>query len=52
MNPNNYIQISGRLTDDVTPNENKTFERFNLSKNFVGADKRAPLQVPEGVHRL
>ena len=40
MNPNNYIQISGRLTADVTPNENKTFARFNLAKNFVGADKK------------
>ena len=40
MNPNNYIQISGRLTADVTPNENKTFARFNLAKNFVGSDKK------------
>ena len=38
MNPNNYIQLSGRLTADVTPNEGKTFARFNLAKNFQAKD--------------
>ena len=41
MNPNNYIQISGRLTADVTSNENKTFARFSIAKNFEGATKKA-----------
>lgn len=33
---NNYIQISGRLTSDVTPNEKQTFARFSIAHNFVG----------------
>jgi Single-stranded DNA-binding protein len=33
---NNYIQISGRLTADVSPNEKKTFARFCLVHNFIG----------------
>ena len=41
MNPTNYIQISGRLTADVTSNENKTFARFSIAKNFEGATKKA-----------
>jgi len=35
-NSNNYIQISGRITADVTPNEKKTFARFSIAHNFVG----------------
>lgn len=42
MNAQNYIQISGRLTADVTPNENKTFARFSIAHNFKG-DKTDPL---------
>ena len=41
MDTMNYIQISGRLTADVTPNENKTFARFSLAKNFNGSDRKA-----------
>lgn len=33
-NSNNYIQISGRLTSDVTPNEKKTFARFSIAHNM------------------
>ena len=39
MNPNNHIQISGRLTADLTSNENKTFARFSIAKNFLSSDK-------------
>ena len=42
MNTGNYIQLSGRLTADVTPNEGKTFARFTLAKNFISSDKQAP----------
>ena len=41
MNTGNYIQLSGRLTADVTPNEGKTFARFTLAKNFLSSDKQA-----------
>ena len=41
MNTGNYIQLSGRLTADVTPNEGKTFARFTLAKNFISSDKQA-----------
>jgi len=37
MSANNYIQISGRLTSDVTPNEKKTFARFSIAHNFIGS---------------
>ena len=39
MNTGNYIQLSGRLTADVTPNEGKTFARFTLAKNFAKDNK-------------
>ena len=39
MNTGNYIQLSGRLTADVTPNEGKTFARFTLAKNFTKDNK-------------
>ena len=39
MNTGNYIQLSGRLTADVTPNEGKTFARFTLAKNFTKDSK-------------
>ena len=39
MNTGNYIQLSGRLTADVTPNEGKTFARFTLAKNFTKEGK-------------
>ena len=39
MNTGNYIQLSGRLTADVTPNEGKTFARFTLAKNFSKDNK-------------
>ena len=32
----NYIQMSGRLTADVTPNDKKTFARFCIAHNFIG----------------
>ena len=35
-NANNYIQMSGRLTSDVTPNDKKTFARFSIAHNFTG----------------
>ena len=41
MNTGNYIQLSGRLTADVTPNEGKTFARFTLAKNFSKDNKNA-----------
>ena len=41
MNTGNYIQLSGRLTADVTPNEGKTFARFTLAQNFISSDKQA-----------
>ena len=41
MNSGNYIQLSGRLTADVTPNEGKTFARFTLAKNFSKDNKDA-----------
>ena len=41
MNTGNYIQLSGRLTADVTPNEGKTFARFTLAKNFTKDNKNA-----------
>ena len=41
MNTGNYIQLSGRLTADVTPNEGKTFARFTLAKNFTKDNKSA-----------
>ena len=41
MNTGNYIQLSGRLTADVTPNEGKTFARFTLAKNFSKDNKDA-----------
>ena len=41
MNTGNYIQLSGRLTADVTPNEGKTFARFTLAKNFSKDGKQA-----------
>ena len=41
MNTGNYIQLSGRLTADVTPNEGKTFARFILAKNFTKDSKQA-----------
>lgn len=31
----NYIQMSGRLTADVTPNEKKTFARFCIAHNIT-----------------
>lgn len=34
MNSKNYIQISGRLTSDVTPNDAKSFARFSIAHNF------------------
>lgn len=40
MNSTNYIQLSGRLTADVTPNKDKTFARFTIAKNFVGNEKK------------
>ena len=36
MNSQNYIQISGRLTSDVTPNDKKTYARFSIAHNFLG----------------
>ena len=41
MNSGNYIQLSGRLTADVTPNEGMTFARFTLAKNFSKDGKQA-----------
>lgn len=41
MNSGNYIQLSGRLTADVTPNEGMTFARFTLAKNFSKDNKQA-----------
>ena len=41
MNSGNYIQLSGRLTADVTPNEGMTFARFTLAKNFSKDSKQA-----------
>ena len=41
MNTGNYIQLSGRLTADVTPNEGQTFARFTLAKNFSKDNKNA-----------
>jgi len=33
-NSNNYIQMSGRLTSDVTPNDKKSFARFSIAHNM------------------
>ena len=41
MNSGNYIQLSGRLTADVTPNEGMPFARFTLAKNFSKDSKQA-----------
>ncbi len=43
MNSNNYIQIAGRLTADVTPNESRTFARFTLAMNFGREDRKETL---------
>ena len=43
MNSNNYIQIAGRLTADVTPNESKSFARFTVAMNFGKDDKKEAL---------
>ena len=32
----NYIQMSGRLTADVTSNDKKTYARFCIVHNFIG----------------
>lgn len=34
----NLIQMSGRLTADVAPNEKKTFARFCIAHNFTGSN--------------
>lgn len=34
MNPQNYIQISGRLVADAKPNSGKTYARFSIAHNF------------------
>ena len=43
MNSNNYIQVSGRLTADVTPNESRSFARFSIAMNFGRDEKKETL---------
>ena len=43
MNSNNYIQIAGRLTADVTPNESNSFARLTVAMNFGKDDKKEAL---------
>ena len=43
MNSNNYIQVSGRLTADVTPNEAQSFARFSIAMNFGKEEKKETL---------